>query len=246
MSDTRESFGVDFQRHFRAEASFLARTLGDGNVAQFDEAIRDDSRMNPTQFRRLVAEVNDNLAQDAALFKSLPGLRLIDTDGRVGVAQGDQLVHSVTKAPLNHPELDAAVDKPLPRLGEILVKGGYCSQAQMDDALKTQRYEDANGMEHRLVGDILVEKNYCTREQVMHALGIQQELREAKLRAEADENNLAMPLHREEGYYQLVKRLNPEMPDHDAVEYARKLRRINGDRIYLKEGEQLDISSSQL
>jgi hypothetical protein len=58
-----------------------------------------------------------------------------------------------------------------------------------------------------------------------------------------DDNSVSAPVKRGEGYYQVIRRMNPDMTPEDAVKAARHMRDLNGGNINLKVGDKLPLMS---
>ena len=65
-------------------------------------------------------------------------------------------------------------------LGQILVKLGYITIYQLDDALHIQRQDTAAGREHKPLGQILLELGYCSPNHLIQAIQAQCEYRNVK------------------------------------------------------------------
>ena len=59
-----------------------------------------------------------------------------------------------------------------------------------------------------------------------------------------DDASVSLPVKRGEGYYQVLKRMHPEMSPEDAVKQARHMRDLNGGNINLKVGDKLPMMSA--
>ncbi len=58
-----------------------------------------------------------------------------------------------------------------------------------------------------------------------------------------DEQSVSVPVKRGEGYYQVIRRMNPDMSPEDAVKAARHMRDLNGGNTNLKVGDKLPLMS---
>ena len=67
--------------------------------------------------------------------------------------------------------------KPRPRLGDLLVRQGFLTPEQLQQALKLQ----AEGEGSKLLGEVLVEREFCTEEQVLECLAVEFKLPFVKL-----------------------------------------------------------------
>ncbi|MEK6259259.1 MAG: GspE/PulE family protein [Planctomycetota bacterium] len=67
--------------------------------------------------------------------------------------------------------------KPRPRLGDLLVRQGFLTPDQLQQALALQ----AEGEGSRLLGEVLVEREFCTEEQVLECLAVEFKLPFVKL-----------------------------------------------------------------
>jgi hypothetical protein len=73
-------------------------------------------------------------------------------------------------------------------IGEIVVAYGFCTKAQVEEALTTQKNEaaaiteadKAGGKRARFTGQILVDLGYATQEQIDFGMEVQNQLRAAK------------------------------------------------------------------
>ncbi len=59
--------------------------------------------------------------------------------------------------------------KPRPRLGDLLVRQGFLTPEQLEQALALQ----AEGEGSKLLGEVLVEREFCTEEQVLECLAVE-------------------------------------------------------------------------
>lgn len=59
-----------------------------------------------------------------------------------------------------------------------------------------------------------------------------------------DDASISLPVKRGEGYYQVLKRMHPDMAPEDAVKQARHMRDLNGGNINLKVGDKLPMMSA--
>lgn len=54
---------------------------------------------------------------------------------------------------------------------------------------------------------------------------------------------VSVPIKKGEGYYQVIRRMHPEMKPEDAVKAARHMRELNGGNVNLKVGDKLPLMS---
>jgi hypothetical protein len=58
-----------------------------------------------------------------------------------------------------------------------------------------------------------------------------------------DAQSVSLPVKKGEGYYQVIRRMNPSMSPEDAVKAARHMRDLNGGNVNLKVGDKLPLLS---
>lgn len=62
-------------------------------------------------------------------------------------------------------------------LGQILIKLGYITLYQLDEALQVQKDQKERGEEHQPLGSILLDFGYCTPNQLIRAIQVQAQYR---------------------------------------------------------------------
>jgi hypothetical protein len=223
-----------FSNKYKGEATEVAHLLEQNN-AEAVKRLQLDSHLPPHEFHNFMKQVQATYAADKSANPDLPNVSFADNkDGiKVAVDKAGQKQTDVIFE-VKPEELAKRGEKPIPMTGDLL----GLTKEQTNQILDIQKQEKADGKGTHRFGDIAVSLGMKTPEEVNAALDQQDHL---KAKQVADDVSKGMPLGRNEGYYQMLKRTHPELSNETASKFAHHMLKLNHNRTNLIEGSELPV-----
>jgi hypothetical protein len=229
-----------FSNKYKGEATEVAKLLEQNNTDEAVKRLQLDSHLKPHEFHNFMKQVQAAYAEDKSKNNDLPNVHFADEKvGGIRVAvdkEGQPQTDVIFQ--VKPEELAKRGEKPIPMTGDLL----GLTKEQTTQILDIQKKEKADGKGTHKFGDIAVSLGMKTPDEVNAALDQQDHLRAKQL---ADDVSKGMPLGRNEGYFQMLKRTHPELADETASKFAHKMLKLNHNNIHLKEGSELPVLSEK-